>query len=174
MTTPLRPTLLIACALALCATSAQAQDSLYRIFVSNERGQCSYEIAGADDQDEFVIAPGGIVVLDPVGAVVARATVLSDDASGLGGTEGNDVYSVSRGESRAIDIRPALGRETVHGLKIECCAQGTSVRACQQWTRARPKTTLDPSRSITAGTDSTRSVDTVTTQIMGPRMKVGN
>ena len=172
MPAPPRPTLLLVGVLAFGATSAQAQGSLYRIAVSDEGGRCTYEIAGHDDQDEFAIEPGGILVFDPVGTVVGRVTVLSDDASGLGGAEGNDVYPLRRGKSQAVDVRPALGRETVHGLKIECCARGTSVRGCRAWTRALPKTAPDVSRSVPAGTDTTRAVSVGRTQLMGPRMKV--
>ena len=178
MTTPPRPALLLACALALCAVeTAQAQDSLYRILVGDEGGRCTYEIDGHTDQDEFVIEPGGIIVFDPVGSVAGRVTVLSDDTSGLGGAEGNDVYILSRGKSVAVDIRPALGRETVHGLEIECCARGTSVNRCRQWTRAVPKAVPDVSRSLPAAPDTTADgipVSATQTMIMGPRMKVGN
>lgn len=173
MTTPPRPAPLSTAALiALClvAAPAAAQQSMHRILVSDVGGRCSYEIAGQSGQGEFTVEPGGILVLDPVGSVVARAVVAYEATTGAG--DGTDVYPVSEGRSAAIDVRPAQGRETVHDLRIECCPGGDNPAACDRWVRAMPADPGALTRTLT-GADSTAvppAVPGTRSLLMGPKM----
>lgn len=117
---------------------AQSQKDRHRIRVTPEGDACLYQIQGQDNQDLFVVSPGGLVTIQARGGLWVDARV-EDDPRGVPGTRNRRMLALRTQAPRdTLIARSSMGRSTEHRVRIQCCTSRVRGRACPRWTDAQP------------------------------------
>lgn len=126
---------------SLClAPSADAQNrsDRYQIFVSPHPGGCQYQIEGQVDQDLFVMRPGGKLTVRAREGLWVDVAV-DNDAGGIPGTRNRRSLALRQNAPRAVlTARSAIGKNTKHRVRIQCCKSESPRAECPAWTDAVP------------------------------------
>lgn len=177
------PTAGLAAALAIPlglvpAVGAQTAPPVQHIRIQEEGGQCVYRLADQQDQDEFTIQPDGRVVFQFLRGLKATA-LITQAPDGAPGARGANVIVIGQGGPRSLDVRRAIGRDTEHQVRIQCCMERRG-NDCSRWRDAvaaemgigfRTGAHGEPSRSGPAAPEADPTTDVEPTT-GGPKMKV--